>query len=342
MPDMFESGFFHREPAWHGKGVVTDTPPETFAQARTLMGAEWDPEPLPVKGRGLVPSGIGPDGEPVYEWDRDIPGWVEIIRPDTGATLYIGPETYELITITDMGDIVDVIMGDSRYHFETGGLLEGGRKIWILVELGDPIVIPGDPSPTKRFIAFLNSFDGQTSFKAIATMIRIVCANTWKAAEVDGAKSESCYTFQHTRHWRRRLDAIAEEAQQAMRGAAAHVEAYREEAERMLSLKVHRDQERAFLRDFISPSCNDYKLGKRALANVEEAREQLAALYASPTCEGITGTAYGLMQAGGEFADWVRPAESPDTLFGRSVARVETWRKRAHSMALAAAAGKLD
>jgi phage/plasmid-like protein (TIGR03299 family) len=342
VPANFDTGFFHREPAWHGLGVVVDTPPATWDEARKLAGLDWEPITSPIKGRDLIPSGVTAEGDPIYQFNRDIPGWEERIRSDTGATLYVGPTSYELITNSDMGLIMDVIMGDERRHFETAGVLEGGRKVWCLVELGDPIEIPGDPSPTKRYVAILNSHDGQTSCKAVATCVRVVCANTWHAAEADAAKSEACYTFRHSSGWRAKLDEVAKEAQAAVRGAQAEVDEYRMVAERLLGIRITRLAEARFVDEFVFPTKDEHRLGKRALANVVEDRKALRALLDSETCEGIRGTAYGLMQAGGEWADHVRGFETRETLFGRSVINVDKFKKRAHRLALAAAAGDLD
>jgi phage/plasmid-like protein (TIGR03299 family) len=342
MAHNFESGFFHKKPAWHGLGVVVDEAPKTWDEARKLAGLDWDPILLPLRGRDLVPSGVSETGEPIYEWNRDVPGFVERVRSDTGASLCVGPVTYELITNTDMGLIMDVIMGDEKRHWETAGVLEGGRKVWCLVELGDPIQIARDPSPTRRYVAILNSHDGQTSCKAISTMVRIVCANTFHAAELDAAKNEACYTFTHTKNWRERLDEIGRQARAAIQGAQDQVEAYRLEAERLAALPVTAHAERRFTDELIFPSAKDAELKPRALKNVQDARARVVELLNSPTCEGIRGTAYGLLQAGGEYADHVRPSQTRETLFRRAVLQVDDIKRRAYSLAVAAGAGQLD
>lgn len=337
MPADFDSGFFVRQPAWHGLGTVVDTPPETWEEARILAGLDWDPIKQPVFAKDI---GITEQGEP-YEKYEEIPGWNRVVRSDTAETLYIGPESYTLITHGDMGLIMDAIMGEEQRHWETGGSLEGGKKVWCLVELGDPIQIGGDPSATKRYVVILNSHDGQTSCKAIATLVRVVCGNTWHAAEVDGARSESCYTFTHTAQWKKKLELVGQEARAAIAGASEQVEAYRLIAEDLAAKPVTRSQELRFVDEFIFPTSKEHELKPRALENVRAARTDLFGCLDSPTCEGIRGTAYGLVQAGGEWADHVRPFQDRETLFGRSVMRVDTYKKRGHKLALAAAAGTL-
>ena len=69
--------------------------------------------------------------------------------------------------------------------------------------------------------------------------------------------------------------------------------------------------------------------------------EQVKAILAGPTCDGIRRTAYGLAQAGAEYADHYRWKLNKETYFNRCVIRPEQLKRRAHTLALAAADGSL-
>lgn len=338
MAHNFDSGFFVRQPAWHGLGTVLEEAPASWDDARKASGLDWDPIQQPVYAKRLQMNADTNEPEEIY-----VPadGWNEIVRSDTYDRLAISMDSLALITNTDMGHIADAILAEDKYTINTMGSLAGGQRVWALFELGDPIEINGDPSATRRYMALMNSHDGHGSCRAIATNVRIVCQNTWHAAEVHAEADEAVYTFRHTKNWKSRVDQIAAEARQAIAGAQRQIELYRETAEHMILAKVTKAQERKFLTDFIYPSANDHELSKIAATNVRVAREKLTEVYKSVTCEGIRGTAYGLMQAGGEYADHIRPFRNVDSYAGRSLEKTQELKKRAKNLAMAAAAKQL-
>ncbi|MFI6326634.1 DUF932 domain-containing protein [Nonomuraea sp. NPDC050556] len=333
-----DSMFTVREPAWHGLAKVLDTAPGSWDEARREAGLDWDPIQQPVYAKRVQINADTNEPEEVF-----VPaaGWNEIVRSDNYDRLAISMDSLALITNTDMGVIADSILVDDKYTISTMGSLAGGQRVWALFELGDPIELKGDPSLTRRYMALMNSHDGHGSCRAIATNVRIVCQNTWHASEVRADADEAVYTFRHTKNWKSRVEQIAAEARQAIAGAQKQIELYRETAEHMILAKVTKAQEGKFLTDFIYPSANDHELSKIATTNVRVAREKLAEVYNSVTCEGIRGTAYGLMQAGGEYADHIRPFRNVDSYAGRSLEKTQELKKRAKNMAMAAAAKQL-
>ena len=53
--------------------------------------------------------------------------------------------------------------------------------------MNEPLIIKGDPSQTIPYLCFQNAHDGRGSFRAQATNVRVVCANTSIAADLDAA-----------------------------------------------------------------------------------------------------------------------------------------------------------
>jgi hypothetical protein len=70
----------------------------------------------------------------------------------------------------------------------------------------------------------------------------------------------------------------------------------------------------------------------RVARNVEEARQALRLIFESKTTEQVAGTAYGLMQAAGEYLDHVRNARSWETRLNRTLIRPEPLKHRALSL----------
>jgi len=70
----------------------------------------------------------------------------------------------------------------------------------------------------------------------------------------------------------------------------------------------------------------------RVARNVEEARQALRMILESKTTEQVAHTAYGLVQAAGEYLDHVRTARSWETRLNRTLIRPEPLKHRALSL----------
>ena len=99
MPANIESMFSVRQMPWHREGTIVQDYPDTWTQARTLAGLDWDPVTAPV----YAVTGINPDGTEHYE---PIEGWKSIARSDTGEVLSLNKDSYTVIDHGEMGEIV--------------------------------------------------------------------------------------------------------------------------------------------------------------------------------------------------------------------------------------------
>ena len=59
MPANIESMFSVRQMPWHREGTIVQDYPDTWTQARTLAGLDWDPVTAPV----YAPVGINPGAD---------------------------------------------------------------------------------------------------------------------------------------------------------------------------------------------------------------------------------------------------------------------------------------
>lgn len=345
MAHLVEKMFSVRQLPWHyretgpqGRTEIVSDFPETWEEARKLAGLEWDPvEEVPFR---RVIEVNGETGEPTERYEQ-VPDFKWVVRSDTGAVLDSAKSSFELITNSDMGDIIETFMDGHRIQFETGGCLDGGRKVWALLRMGDFLEVPKDPSPTLRYIALLNAHDGHGACKAIATNVRVVCANTWHWADAQAEASNTCFSFHHRANWRQHMKELQEDVKAALSGANKEMKAYAELAEEMALMPVTSEQESRFIDEFVYPTKEEHRLKPQALENVNIARQQVAAILDSETCEGIRGTAYGLMQAGGEYLDHYRKFKSSETYLGRTVFTAEEKKLRAKNLAVLAHQGVL-
>lgn len=321
MPANIESMFSVRQMPWHREGTVLADYPGDWDQARKLAGLDWDPVTTEV----YAVTGINADGSTHYE---PITGWKSIARSDTGAVLSLNRDTYTVIDHGEMGEIVEAVLAQPNVRWETAGVLDEGRSVWCVALLDEPITLPGDDSPTLPYLAITNRHDGTGACALRATAVRIVCANTFRAAELEGERTGATFSFIHKSSWRSRI----EEARRAVTGAQAEMRRYSDLARDLLAIRVSPAQRELFITQFI-PKPPEGLITDRVARNVEEARKALRLLFDSATNEQIAGTAYGLVQAAGEYLDHVRTARSWETRLNRTLIRPEPLKHRALSLA---------
>jgi len=195
--------------------------------------------------------------------------------------------------------------------------------VWCLALLDEPVELPGDDSPTMPYLAITNRHDGTGSCALRATAVRIVCANTFRAAELEGERTGATFSFTHRAGWRDRI----EEARQAVTGARQEMADYAELATGLMGIRVTAAQEELFVTQFI-PMPPETLITDRVARNVEEARKAVRGILAGPTTQGLDGTAYKLVQAGVEYLDYVRKARSWETRLNRTLMRPEPMKAR--------------
>ena len=321
MPANIESMFSVRQMPWHQEGIILQDYPGSWADARTLAGLDWDPVTTGV----YAVTGINPDGTERYE---PIEGWKSIARSDTGAILSLNKDTYTVIGHQEMGEIVEAVLAQPGVKWETAGVLDGGRAVWCLALLDEPVTLPGDDSPTLPYLAITNRHDGTAACALRATAVRIVCANTFRAAELEGERTGTTFSFIHKASWRNRI----EEARKAVTGARTEMARYAELAHELLGITITPAQRELFITGFI-PKPPEGLITDRVARNVDEARAALRMIFESTTTEQVAHTAYGLVQAAGEYLDHVRTARSWETRLNRTLIRPEPLKHRALSLA---------
>lgn len=301
--------FSTRMPTWHGLGMIfTDYPSREEAQA---LVHPWEPISAPVYQ--AVPQ-VTEEGDLITEY-VEIPGQKSITRSDNHEVLGVVGDGYEPVQNNELWDIAEALEGSGvDVCYETAGSLNGGRKVWVLLKLQDPIEIKGDPNgATLPYYALQNSHDGSGAFRGQAIMTRIVCANTAQIADMDARARGTEFTFKHTKNVRDRI----EDARQALGGWRESLDDWKLLNEHLLTIEVDRERRDAFLTKFI-PEPSGNVISDRVRENIHEARRDFLAVLASPTCEGINKTASGLVAAATEYAEHVRRAHSQQTRFTRS------------------------
>lgn len=304
-------------PAWHGLGTVVEDAP-TVPDALKLAGLDWT-----VRKRGLI---LGPDGQGDGYGD-EVPDRVALQRSDTGRILEVVGKGYEVLQNSDLADLIESLaLAGEVQRAESAGSLRQGRKVFFLVRRGGFTV--GKTDEVQSFLLFSNSHDGTGALGIIPTAVRVVCANTLRAAE-------SGFKIRHSQSMRARIDA----AKFALQDADGGIDRMMQTVQRLASVTVDADDVRNFfLRVYESavgtiPAWPTTEAEERARARaVATVAEWVANLdSARNTGTGTEGTVWHALNAATEWSDHkrnVQPgkeesayrARTQSNLFGTSAA----------------------
>jgi uncharacterized protein DUF932 len=320
MPANVESMFSVRQMPWHQEGIILGDYPGTWAEARILAGLDWDP----VTTNVYAVAGIDPDGTPHYE---PIEGW----KIDLPVRHRCGPvaEQRQLHRHRPRRDGRDRRSGPRPAQRQMGnrrgprrrpvGVVPGAaRRTGCLAarRFAHPAV-PGDHQPARRHRRL------RPARHRGPDRLRQHLPRRRTRRRAHGAT----FSFIHKSNWRDRI----EEARQAVTGARTEMRRYTELARELLGILVSPRQRELFVTEFI-PMPPAGLVTDRVARNVEEARQALRLIFESKTTEQVAGTAYGLMQAAGEYLDHVRGARSWETRLNRTLIRPEPLKHRALSL----------
>lgn len=329
MPAYFDTGFTVRKPAWHGLGAVLDDYPRHIDDARELAGLTWEPELVPVYQRQAVPLGVGVDGELIEREDFvEVPNARLIQRSDTKAVIGHGvSDRYVPIKNKQMFEVLETLV-DQGLKIETAGSVRGGAQVWALAYLDEPYTLPGDDSQSLPYIGVVNSHDGKSAMRAMATQVRIVCWNTIQAAYMDSQKHGQYWEFRHKGGVQDRI----EEARRAISGMRNEANLWVTRANELLGIRVTDQSYSAFLSEFIpEPPANI--VSDRVRQNIADARGTFSKFYFGEQNDAVRGSALALVNTAIEYLDHARGYRNSDTYLGRTILKPEPLKAKAIKLA---------
>ena len=322
MADYFDTGFCVRERSWHGKENLLLEHPETWDDARLAAGLMWEPTAEPIYRRV-----VAADGTESYEAISH----KLIVRDDTRAELGVVGAKHELITHAEMGGIVEDFLQLPNVKVDTLISVRGGRQVAATILLDEPYAIGGDvdgfgdPVLTLPYFVLLNSHDGTGACKGLYTQVRVVCANTYQAADMDGDRHGAQFVLRHTSGVKARLD----DARQIVANARTEAARWKAVAEQLVAITVTDEQQMQFLNEFI-PEPPAGITSDRVRANIARDRSLfLTTLRDSATNCAMAHTGLGLVNAAVEYLDHVRGFRNADTYLGRQILTAEPMKAKA-------------
>ncbi|MDF5758789.1 DUF932 domain-containing protein [Spongiactinospora sp. TRM90649] len=279
------------KPGWHRLGYTAPGPMTAGELLTHAQLADWNVRKVPV---GQVTD---PDtGQPVTA-DEDF--LIVRTNPGTGQPERLGMvgKDYKIVQNEEVADFLQTLVDESGAVFDTGGSLHSGRRVFVTMRLPEPLMVGGFDQ-VDLYLAAFSRHDGWGSFTTVATPVRVVCANTERAALRNNA---AMFKVRHTGHIAGRIA----EARDALRLTWRHGQAFAVEAEKLLATPMDLQEFRQFAATLhpLSPDAKD--LTRR---NHELAMRELEWLFTSaPTNEPIRGTRWAAYNAVTERLDHRSP-----------------------------------
>jgi phage/plasmid-like protein (TIGR03299 family) len=292
MPAEFESGFVVGDRAWHGLAEVFETSPPTAEEALTLAGQDWLVDKAPLQA--LIPNGKSGPREVLVE-DR-----FATYRTDTGFVLGVVGADWTPVQNRTSFRWLDELVDGGELDYESVGVLQGGRKVFIQAKLPGFLEIGGHPNERiKRFILVCNGHAGTLAFRIKLVHQRVVCTNTLGMALSEGGES---FVARHTSG----IEFRAQAARTVLGVAFREDERFSQMAEELVQtpLDPQGGDFRQFLRRLV-PLAPGVEADSRKAKNVEEARLAIRNLaFSGEDLEPVRGTAWAALQAAVEYSDW--------------------------------------
>jgi phage/plasmid-like protein (TIGR03299 family) len=322
--------FTVRKPAWHygetKHHIFADYPTREEAQ-RIAFG--WNPITEPLYRAVPVVTDSGPETR--YEEVKETRA---VVRDDNNDLIGTVSSTLadSLVTNDVLFDVAEAIEGNAKdVKYETGGSLKGGRKVWLLLRLNEPINLTGrEHGEAVIYFALQNSNDGSGAFRGQGLASAIVCDNTAQFADVWADSHNTEFVFRHTKSIHDRI----EQAKEALAGWRENVDEYQRFVQHLLTIKVTKKQRQLYVAEFV-PMPPKHLISDRVVANVEEARATIHSIIDGPTIKGagIDRTAYGLIQASIEYGQHYRKAQSEESRFNRAYLKPDRLARDAFALA---------
>ena len=267
------------ETPWHGLGTKLDAP---MTAEEAIVAAKLD---FTVTKEKLFLA----DG-------REAPAFCTIAS-DTGAMLGVVGDRYKPLQNKAAFAFFDGLIGEGLARYETAGALGNGERVWLLAQMPDTLeCIKGDP--IKTYVLLSNSHDGSASVEARYTTIRVVCQNTLHMAL---GKAKATVSIRHTES----VEARLKMAGGLLAGYQEHLGVFKNAMDLLAKVRINDEMIAAFeLQMFGDVDKVPEGRGRTILTNNLSAFEKLLLTGRGTEIPGVVGTAYGLVNAYTEWADF--------------------------------------
>lgn len=301
--------------AWHRLGTVVEHAMTAEEAMNLAYLSKWNVRKLPLTATEGAENLVVPDAFATVR-----------THPKTGRLDVLGVvgSDYTPVQNEEACELLNAIIDESGAHFETAGSLKEGRQVFVTMKLPDHIKLAG-VDDLDLYLAATTSHDGSARFRITATPVRIVCANTQRAA-LQASRAE--YSIKHTRNAHGRVG----QAREALGVTFEYFGEFQKAAERMMNETLTAGGfENVANQLWPKPK----EISGRAVTNHSRRMGRLRYLFnGARTNKVITGTRWGGYQAITEYLDHYAPAKNPEVRASRVLTSpaVAELKEKAHKL----------
>jgi phage/plasmid-like protein (TIGR03299 family) len=290
--------------AWHQLGTITESCMSADEIMTKAFLGGWKVRKIALQGVETTERGVDLIECP----DKWMTVRTNIVTQETEYLGVVGEE-YTTVQNEQVAEVLDKLVDESGAHFETAGSMRGGRSVFVTMKLPDTMKVAG-VDDIDLYLAATTSHDGTAALRVDATPVRIVCANTQRAAF---AQTRGHYVFRHTS----RVGEQIAQAREAMGLMWRYLETFQAQAERMIN-------EALTMGEFEKVIAQLWPLADDASEQTKRNHRQRAStlrylIRDADTQAAIKGTRWAGYQAVTEFVDHYAPAKDAAVRAGRAV-----------------------
>lgn len=286
---------FVKAGAWHNLGTVVDHPVPT-RKLMELGGVDYEVFKTPAV---IIDPNSGEHIEKPNVWDT----WRRDRLTKKIVPLGTVSGAYPVFQNADCFEgFGDAILSETTALAASCGALYDGKQAFCCWRLPRDIKV-GDSDLSQLWMFARTSHDKSTPFDVAISPLRVVCANTGRAAM---RQAVSRWSIRHTR----KAAAAVQDARNSLKLSYAYADEFEALANKMMMDTVTADQFSAIIEANFAPKQDASK------ATVEKWRERrtqwMTVFTEHPTLEMCRNTGWAATQAIGYWADWMQGARPKD------------------------------
>ena len=295
MSANVETMFSAVETPWHKLGTVTDSV-LTASDALDKAGLDWE---VYLKEM-YFHNNFGNITEQTKVADK-----YAVVRQSDTSCLGVVGNKYTPVQNREAFTFMDNIVDSGEAKYETAGALDGGKVIWILMNLknveGITNVNGDDIAP---YMLLSNSHDGSSALKVTMTPVRVVCQNTLRIAL--GKRVTQQISIRHTSGITQKVDT----ARNTLGLAVEYYKGFTETVERMIDKEIT-DDRFVEIMDSVFPKPSDEEMEKPRVAS--NYKHKIASVQTNYVSEKHVGTAWGVVNAFNSYEIWQQKIRGGET-----------------------------
>lgn len=256
---------------WHGSAILTKIITKTEIQ-RILWKIAQSPAQVEIDGSKI----ILPNHKVLCADMRQVRS--ELDESNGIIPLHIPKAGYQVIDNEQVWDMMEKALEDLDATVTSVGTLEGGKKFFISVSIGDSEMII-NKDKFKFFINFVTSHDGTIAMIVYDSSMRIVCMNTLRWSMQ--AAGDVNFRIMHTKNAELALKNLPELINAILKGRAE----FKDVMEYLATCKVDNNDALAMAAGYFCVTTGDEELSSRSM----NAATEIATLFSRGiACHGET------------------------------------------------------